>query len=182
MKSLRKTIYFTLLLFLSSCSDNLNFNQLDDLVITPVYTSSLAYFTILPFQFFDETGTVQQSEISDISGFRVFENIYIKNNLVRIDFNVEVKNEFERDFTLNVEFLDDNNNITYKFSPLNIDATNLDYTYLEEIDVVANKNIKNTTQVKINARIENSTTPLNASDTKEFEFKSAVTLYIEKDI
>ena len=165
-----------------SCTDKLNFDQLDDVVITPVYTSSLAYFTILPIQFFDETGTIQQSEISDVSGFRVFENDFLKNNLIKLDFNVEVKNEFERDFTINVEFLDDNNNVTYKFSPLNIEASNLNYLYLEEIDVLVNQSIKNTTHVKINARIENSTSPLNSNGTSEFEFKSAVTLYIEKGI
>jgi hypothetical protein len=181
MKPLKNTLYFICILLIVSCSKKLDFDQLDDYVLTPVYTSSLGYFTILPIQFFDETGTVEQTEISDLSGFRVFENTFLKNNLVKLDFNVEIKNEFDRNFRLNVEFLDDNDNITHKFSTLNINANNLNYTNLEEIDVLTNLNIKNTTQVKVNAILESSTEPLNSASTSEFEFKSAVTIYIQKD-
>lgn len=180
MKPLKKTISFLCILLLFSCTEKLDFNQLDDYELTPVFTSSLAYFTILPIQFYDSTGTIEQTEVTDLSDFRVFENSFLKNNLIKLDFNVEVKNEFDREFTISVEFLDDNENITYQFQAINISANNLDYKYLEEIDVLVNANIKNTTKVKIKAEIESSTTPLNINDTSEFEFKSAVTLHLKK--
>ena len=161
-----------------SCVDNLDFSQIEDYSATPEYTSSLTHFTILPIQFINQAGT-QLTERTDVTEFRVFENVYLRNNLIKVDFNVEVKNEFDRSFTLQIDFLDSNNSATHSFKEIKVNANNLDYKFTETVEVSSNTNIKNTTKVKITVKMDNGTTPLDPNDKSEFKFKSAVKLYID---
>ena len=161
---------------ITSCVNNLDFSQIEEYSISPKYTVSLAYFTILPFQFFDPSGA-QVTERSDITDFRGFENSYAKDNLLKLDFYVEIKNEFDRDLTIQISFLDDNMNVTHRFDDLKVNANNLNYKFDETIEVSTNPNIKSTTKVRI-ALIDNSARPLNASSKTEFEFKSSVKIYM----
>ena len=172
-------LLFFCFLAMSSCVDELDFSQADDYNITPENTVSLTYFTVLPFQFFNLSG-VQESEKSDTTDFRLFDNSYIRDNLVKLDFNVEVKNEFNRSFTVQIVFLDANNNITHRFNEIKVGANNLNYIFFESIEIGTNQNIKNTTRVRV-IIIDNLGTSLNPSDTTEFEFKSSVKLYLDTD-
>lgn len=161
---------------ITSCVNNLDFSQIEDYSISPEYTVSLTYFTISPPQFFDQAG-VQLPERSDITDFRVFENSYARDNLLKLDFYVEIKNEFDRDLTLQISFLDDNMNVTHRFNDLKVKANNLNYKFDETIEVRINPNIKSTTKFRV-VIIDNSAKPLDASAKTEFEFKSSVKIYM----
>ncbi|KGL62824.1 hypothetical protein [Polaribacter sp. Hel1_85] len=166
--------------FIVSCTDNLDFSQIEDYNATPEYTTSLTYFTVLPFQFFNQLG-VQENEKTDITDFKIFENSYFRDNLVKIDFNVEIKNEFDRDFTIQIVFLNQNNSATHTFQEINVNANNLDYKFQETVEVSTNSNVKNTVKVRITVKIVNSTVQLDPADTSEFEFKSSAKIYIDTD-
>jgi hypothetical protein len=166
-------------LAMTSCVDNLDFSQIEEYSLTPEYTVSLTYFTVLPFQFFNQAG-IQESVKSDITDFRVFENSYTRDHLVKVDFNVEIKNEFDRDFTLQITFLDNNMNVTHRFNEINVNANNLNYKFDETVEVSTNPNVKNTSRVRV-VIIDNSTTPIDASATTEIEFKSSAKIYIDTD-
>ena len=181
MKSLKKISFLLSFFLLFSCAESLDTSQLDDFVSEPIITSALTFFTAVPGQFFDATG-VQQNTITDISEFKGFEKGFVRDNVVKLDFNAEIKNEFDRDVTIQVEFLNVNNFITYSFTPIVVSDNDLDFKYLEEIIIASNPNILTTTQVRISAEIENTGTQMNPSDTSEFEFKSAITFYIESGL
>lgn len=166
-------------LAITSCVDNLDFSQIEDYSVSPEYTVSLTYFSILPFQFYNLAGN-QESQKTDITDFRVFQNSYIRKNLVKVDFNVEIKNEFDRDFTLQIDFLNENMNLTHSFNELKVNANNLNYTFDETVEVRTNPNIKNTTRVRVIV-IDNSSAPIDPSDTTEFDFKSSAKIYIDTD-
>lgn len=168
-------LYF---LVICSCSEPLDLNQIKDYVSKPVFTSSLTYFTVVPAKFFDSTGTIQQNSITDTADFKAIESQFVNDNLVQMDFNAEIKNEFDRDVTIKIEFLDDSNSV-YTFAPLIIQSKDLNFTFLEEIDIAANPQILNANQVKITAELENTGTQMDLNDPSEFEFKSSVTFYIE---
>jgi hypothetical protein len=165
----------------TSCYESLDFNQLKDHVSKPVFSSALTYYTVVPAQFFNAAG-IQQNSISDITQFKGFENSYIKDNLVKIDFNAEIKNGFDREVTILVDFLNKNDAVVYSFTPIIVEGGNLNFTFLEEIEIALNKNILNTTKVRISTEIENTGTQMNPADTREFVFKSSVTLFIESSI
>jgi hypothetical protein len=175
-----KRISFVLcVLFVISCSQKLDFSQIEDYIASPIYTSSLTYFKVTPGNFID-AATGNEIELpADISDFRVFENEFIRKYLVKAVFNVEIKNELDRDITLQFNILDDTNNPVYQFEQLNITANTLDFIYEETLEISTNENILNATRISIKINLSPSITSLDINDTSEFEFKSAVTLFIE---
>lgn len=166
-------------LILSSCAESLDFNQLDDFSLTPNITSSLIYFTVTPAHFFDASGTIQQNSISDLTDFKGLASKSVRDAVVKIDFNVEIKNEFDREVTFRVEFLNNSNNVLYTFEPLIVASKELDYTFFEEIIIDSNPDILMTRKVKVTLELETTGTQMNPSDLSEFEFKSSINLYIE---
>ena len=90
---------FCCLFVVISCVDDLDFTQLDDYKATPIYSLTAVHFTVLPFQFFEQSGN-QMNEIREITDFNLFENDYIKNKTVKLEFNTEVLNEYDNDFII----------------------------------------------------------------------------------
>ncbi|PQB06163.1 hypothetical protein BST83_02415 [Polaribacter filamentus] len=166
---------------LSSCYESLDFNQVDDYVSKPVFTSAFTYFTLVPAQFFDSNGT-QKNSISDITNFYGFQNTYVKDNLVKLDFSAEIKNEFDREVTIQVDFLNNSDIVVYSFTPIIVEAGDLNLIFLEEIEVASHPAILNTTKVNILTTIENTGTQMDPNDISELVFKSSVTLFIESGI
>lgn len=175
-----KNISLILSLFLLfSCYEPLGFKQINDYVLKPVYTSALTYFKVVPSQFFDATGTIQSNSLTDSYNFKIFEGDFLKENLVKIDFNLDLKNDFDRDITLTVDFLNSNNSIIYSFSPILIKSKESKLNQLEEIILASNPDFLNVDSVKITIELENKGNQMDVTDPNEFEFKSSVTLYIE---
>lgn len=178
MKFSKLIFLFVLFFSLTSCYEKLDFDQLDNYVYKPIFTSSLTSFTLVPGQFFNSQG-VQENSIVDETRFEIFETNIVKDNVVQLDFYAEIKNEFDRDVTINIDFLDDNDREIYTFSTINVRSGELNFTYLEEIEISQNPDIVNVTKVKIEASLENTGTQMNPNSTEEFEFKSSVTAYIQ---
>ncbi|MDP5105772.1 MAG: hypothetical protein NWQ31_06340 [Polaribacter sp.] len=166
---------------ITSCYESLDFNQIDDYVSKPEITSALTYFAVKPAQFYDSNGN-QKYNITDVTNFYGLQNTYIHDNLVKINVNAEIINQFDREVTLQVDFLSSNNTVVYSFTPIIVEKGNLNYTYLEEIDLASQPLILNTSKIRISASIENTGVPLNVNDTSQFVFKSSVTLFIEASI
>lgn len=179
MKPLNKISILLCLFVFNSCYESLDFKQLDAVVLKPIFTSALIHFTIVPSQFFDSVG-VQQNSITDITDINILNEVsnVVIEYLVKLDFNAEIKNELDRGVTFNVEFLDSNNTVVHTFTPIVVGAEVLNYTFLEEVEIVLNPGVLDSTKVRITAELEN-TVPLDTNDTREFVFKSSVTLYIE---
>ena len=183
MKSLQRISFILSFFICISCSDELDFNQLDDYVNTPEVTSALVYFTIVPAQYFNADGTVQSNSIEDNSDFRGFEHAFIRDNVVKLVFNSEFKNEFDRDVTVRIDLLNNNNIITHQFEPVIIQSNDLNPSpFSEEIIIASNTNVLNTTQLRITVELEDTGTQMNPSDVSEFELKSAVTFFLESKI
>lgn len=175
------SLFFSLIVFFS-CVDNLDFDQIDEYTYAPVYTSSLAYFKILPVQFFDVSGTIPVSEIIDETEFRIFDTTYIRDNIIRLAIDIETKNEIDSDFLVQINFLDDNNLITHQFNTIRVSANNLNHTFNESVQVSTNQNLLNTTKVSMTIRLDNPSPPLNPSDSSELELKSSITIYLDSDV
>ena len=169
-------LYFTTV----SCVDDLDFDQINDYSVTPEFTTALTFFKILTFQFFNSAG-IQESERTDITDLRIFDNSYVKDKLIKLDFNIDIKNEFDKVFIIQIEFLNQNNSLTYRFKEIIISANDLDFNFLEEIDVNSNQNVKNTSKVRINVKLANPLLPIDPNDTTELELKSSLKLYFDTD-
>jgi hypothetical protein len=175
------TLLLTLFIVIG-CAETLDFNQIEDYTLKPVFTTALVSFKAKPIQFFDSTGTIQNNSVSDVFEFKGFDESYLRNNVVKFIFNAEFKNEFDRDVTIQVDFLNSSNIIIYSFSPIFVESFDVNPPpYEEEIIIASNPQVVNATQVKITALLENTTTQLNPADPIEFSIKSSVTLFIESE-
>lgn len=182
MNSIKAIYFFACISLFTSCAETLDFSQIEDYTTTPVFKSSLFYFTMTSNNFIDPTtGNEITDLLADRSDFRIFENSFLKDNTTKIEFDLEVKNELDRSFIVNIDFLDDNDTVVYSFSPLTIDANDLDFRYLETIEIDTNQNILNATKTIVKVDILSSSNALNPTDTRELEFKSSGTLYLKVD-
>ena len=179
MISLKKLALFCCLIMFFSCAEKLDLKQIEDYVATPTYTASLTYFKVTPSLFVNASGIVTDPEIIDVTDFRVFENDYIRKNLVKVDFNVEINNQIDRNFDIEVTMLNDNNVPVYNFSNLNVSANEINFTHEEEVDISLFPGIKSATKVRVVIRMQAGSSPLSPQDIEEFEFKSSAKLYLE---
>lgn len=181
MNPLKKISVLLSFILIASCSEKLEFNQIEDYKLKPVLTAALTFFTVQPFQFFDKNG-VQQNSREDITDFLLFENNSISNNLVKVVFNAEFRNEFDRDVSIQIGFLDENNVEVYSFTTIVVDSLDINPpSYEEEIVIATVPEILTAKKVKIRAALEDTGSPMNPNDTTEFEFKSSITLFIESE-
>lgn len=145
MKLLPKILLLSIVFLLTSCVKDIDFNQANQIEITPVYAVSLVQFS------FDQTSLVEQIPNAgltfvDSALFTAFEGLKNKEYLEKIDVEVEVNNPFDRDFVLNVAFFDSNAQETYVYKPLNIPAKST-LQDVETIIVANNPDIVNSSQV-----------------------------------
>lgn len=96
-----------LMIFSFSCSSDLDFNQTNDLKLEPVFVGNLAYFDV-PANHFVTNGQ-EQSVFNDSKTIDVFNDSFFKDNLKRTDLFFEVNNTINRAYTLDVVYLDKNN-------------------------------------------------------------------------
>jgi hypothetical protein len=163
---------------LFSCTGNLDFSQIEDYRATPEYTGSLISFTLLPFYFFNQTTGNQKFKLIEKSSFGLSERGLLADALVKIDFNAEIINEFNNDFTIQLNFLDANNIPTYSFQDIIVSASDTNFDFFETVEVNNNPKIKNTVRFEAIVTINNPLTVLDPSDlSTEFKFKSSLKLY-----
>jgi hypothetical protein len=179
MKSLNSLCLVLCTILFISCSQSLDFDQIDDYTTKPTFSTSLIFFTIRSNDFFTIAGMPAVTEIEQETDFKIFESSFIKNNLVQLDFDFEIRNEFNHDFTIEVSLLSENGNLIYKLQDLKVASNNLTFKQKDVIDIVTNPNIKNFTRVSVKLRLDDTTTLINASDVSTLTFKSAATIYIE---
>lgn len=98
-------ILCTVVLFLS-CSSDLNFDQVNDFKIEPVFVANVAHFNIAADQIEDDgTGHVLPP---DVEGFDVFKNKFLNDNLIKAELNFEIENTFNRALKVEITFIDAN--------------------------------------------------------------------------
>ena len=101
----RLIILFFLLTTIVSCIKNVDFDQANDITITPVVKSTLIHFDITESNF----NTTNYK--TDISEFQIFENGVAQHNTVKMDFLFDMENTFNKDINILYQFLDENLNI-----------------------------------------------------------------------
>ena len=80
------------LCFLISCTDNLNFDEIN-LNVEPVLTAPLIYFDLDQNDFFDYTSDTEIPLITDASDFRVFKSSAIRNDVFKVVLILKLKTD-----------------------------------------------------------------------------------------
>jgi hypothetical protein len=171
---------FCCLFVVISCVDDLDLSPLDNYKATPIYLIAAVHFTVLPFQFFEQSGN-QMNEIREITDFNLFENDYIKNKIVKLEFNAEVLNEYDNDFILEVQLLNANYLPIFKFEKMSVSANDLAYQFKQTETLISNPSLINMRGLSITIKTNNPSLVLNPNDSTELQFKSFIKVYLDTD-
>lgn len=160
-----------------SCSSNLDFNQANDLKLEPVVVANLAYFDVPANQFV--TNGVEQTVTIDTPTVDVFNDAFFKDNLARADFFFEINNTINRAYTLDLVYLDKNDQALYSTNfviPAYAGVQNL----VTKTDVFANAKLdllKRTTKIAFILKMLPGPI-LSENSTGSIKLRSSVTAYL----
>lgn len=103
---------FCVLQFMSSCVKDVDFEQADNLSVTPVLEASLIFFEEAAPRF-STTTSGENVTIIDSTDVTIFNDDFVVDNLTRAEFLFETTNSIDRTFTTEIEFLDENDELLY---------------------------------------------------------------------
>lgn len=183
MKKLKRApLFLVFILMISSCVKHVDFNQIEDLSAKPIIESSLVYFTLDQVDFFDLVNSVEVvTPINDTSGFTILNSKFVRDNLISTELNIEVNNQFDRQFTVNIVFLDNNNVEVHKFDPIIVAANNQNFSQKEAIDISGNEQFLSSTKIRISVELSPSSdgSVLDPNVEQKLEFKSSGIFYLK---
>ncbi|MBF4516258.1 hypothetical protein IRZ71_07890 [Flavobacterium sp. ANB] len=162
-----------------SCSSDLDFDQVNDLVLTPVFVANLAYFDV-PANQFTDNGSAQQIA-SDIQPFKAFKEKFFKDNLVKAECDFELENTINRSFSLDVLFLNQNDQVleTLTFDiPAYSGGSNIIKYPTEVFENQRLVLLKQTVKIGFTVRI-GAGPPLNSGSSGNLKLRSSATAYME---
>ena len=162
---------------LSSCIEELDFDQAENIQLTPTYTVSLIYSSLPQTLLVSPTG-VELGSVSDVTEMNIFGNS-ITDGLTKMCFEFEITNPFDRKFTLDFRFLNEANIEIHKIPTIQVEEDVVNYKVKEEILLAQNSMILDSKKIEITLELLPSTdgSIIDISDNKSFIFKSAGTFY-----
>lgn len=100
-------------LLLFSCVKDTDFNQAENVVLTPVVELDLIYFSTEAGEFFDSITNTSILTLRDTTEIRFLDDTGVQENLIRAEFLFNFTNSIPRTFEVNFQFLNEQNEETY---------------------------------------------------------------------
>ena len=122
---MRAFILFLGVLFLSSCSGKLDFDQAKQLEIHPVFEGDILYFDLDASNLIDQNGQFK-SVFRDTVSFGVFDEGKVRDGFEKAVIEVAYKNTFYRHFATTYYFID-NQNMPVASGQFDITEANLNH-------------------------------------------------------
>ncbi|MBC8755788.1 hypothetical protein H2O64_14015 [Kordia sp. YSTF-M3] len=177
---LKRIIPVLLLLIVTSCVKDVDFDQVDDISISPVLESSLIFFDFPASEFEEPTGTAIVTVGDDLE-LDVFNDEFLRDNLIKAEFFFEITNSIDRSFRADIIMYDENDQITYAFA---IDVTpngntEVITTHTELFEDALLEQLKNTIRLELvlNMFPSASGIPLNQNSPGNIKMRSKATLF-----
>jgi hypothetical protein len=167
----------TCLLFMA-CVRDTDFDQANDIVLTPVVELDLIYFTIEAGDFFDETTNTPILTLTDTTDIRFLDDTEVQENLRRAEFYFKFTNSIPREFQIDFQFLSEQNDTTYTAQTFVNEGAVSEPVITEFLENVEGEGILQLTQsrkVVVSVTIPSS----NADLEGELNLQSKTTYYLE---
>jgi len=110
---LRPLVVLFLSLLVVACVKDTDFDQAEDIALTPVVELDLIYFDIDAGEFYDEINEIPVLTVSDTTEIRFLDDTEIQESLRRADFYFKFTNSIPRNFQVDFQFLSEQNDTTY---------------------------------------------------------------------
>jgi hypothetical protein len=177
----------TILFF--SCSNPLDFDQLNQYAPNQVVSVPFVLFTIANTNFETPVAPAVVPPIFEKSDFKILDGTFLKESLVKLGFDFEIKNEIQRDFKIEIIFreLDPDDSdpsidgrVVHRLTLNQVAAGNQNFTENTIITVAEFPDIVNFLRVEIKLSLDDDDSePISAADAGELEFKSGITVYLK---
>ena len=125
-------------LLLTACVKDTDFDQANDITLTPVVELDLIYFNIDAGEFFDESTGTPILTVSDTTEIRFLDDPEIQESLRRADFYFRFTNSIPRNFNVDFQFLSEQNDTTY-ITGTNVIAGTLDIPVVTEFEQIVER-------------------------------------------
>ena len=100
-------------LLVVSCVKNTDFDQAEDIALTPVVELDLIYFNAEAGEFFDTVTSTPILTLRDTTEIRFLDDGQIQESLRRAEFLFNFTNSIPREFQVDFQFLSEQNDTTY---------------------------------------------------------------------
>ncbi|MRT16639.1 hypothetical protein F3C99_06675 [Vitellibacter sp. q18] len=100
-------------LFFTACIRDTDFDQAEDVALTPVVELDLIYFNLRADQFFDTLTGTPILTLRDTTEIKFLDDSSLQESLKRAEFYFRFSNSIPRDFLVDFQFLSEANDTTY---------------------------------------------------------------------
>ena len=104
-----------ILLFLNACIKDVDFDQAEDLFITPALEVSIIHFNESASTFVDNDG-LELSTVKDSVSIEIFSDNFVVDNLIKADFSFETTNTIDRAYEAQIDFYNDLYELQHSFN------------------------------------------------------------------
>lgn len=170
-----------MLLCITSCVKDVDFEQAEDLAVSPVLEASLIFFEEAAPRF---SGTEEgDNTVTDSTSVTIFNDDFVVDNLERAEFLFEVTNSINRPFSAEIQFLDEADQLLYLVEfGVPASENNVPVTIIHEEIFIDDTllDLKTTTQLILSLTMEEepSDLPLNENSLGIINLRSKGTFFI----
>jgi len=166
-------------LFFSACIKDTDFDQTDDIEITPALELDFVFFTLDANRFYDIDAGEYNLVVSDTTDFTFLNDEFTSENLLRAEFLFKSTNSLPVDFISKIDFLNASYEVFYTIQfPVNSGTIN-NPTITEFIQVIEGNDMELLTQAdKVIVSINASTSVENLEGVYKFQSKTAYYLKV----
>lgn len=176
-------ILCTLLFF--SCSSPLDFDQLNQYSPNQVISVPFILFTVNDTNFDSTVAPVPP--IFEKSDFKILDGTFLKESLVKLDFDFKIKNGIDRAFDIEIIFreLDPNasdpliDGRVVHTEVLNIDASDLNFIKNVIVTTADVPDIVNFLRVEIRLTLRDDSNAITSAQAGALEFNSGITVHLK---
>ncbi|WP_233621936.1 hypothetical protein [Flavobacterium agrisoli] len=161
-----------------SCSSELDFDQANDLKLTPVFVANLTYFNI-PVSAFIENN-IDGGVAIDVEDFSPFRDAFFRKNLKKTVLNFEVENSISRAFSVDLLLLNENN-IPIDTIRLSVAASNGTTVTVNQTVVFEGERLEALQQMaQVGFIVKMAAgSPLTTDSVGSIQLRSSATIYLE---
>lgn len=174
-----KYFFSALLLFiLTSCVNDIDLDQAENLQLSPVVESNLAYFNIEASRFLDDSNN-EINTIQDYTDIDLFTDEFTSDNLIRTELLFEFTNSLSRAVNLTMSFLDESDNVVHIISVVVAEgsvATPVVTTHTEVFENSDLDNLKLTKKLQFTITLQAGVTPMVGNE-GELKLRSKGTFF-----